>query len=292
MPLVLAFLALLVIPLATWPQELQQPKSEAATAPVPLPKGKKLILKDGSFQLVRSYEVKGDRVRFYSMERSQWEEIPSDLVDWDVTHKIEGEEARKQQALVEKVAAEEKAAKAQPIDVDASLEAAPGVFLPPGEGFFVLDGKAVLPLTQAEANTKLDKGHLLEQVVVPVPLVPTRRRVYVKGAHAKFRISNSQPEFFMRTADGREPQLVLIRTTVKGDSRVIENIDTLFIGKSEKRNALSLQSWQLTKGVYRFTLGQVLTPGEYAFAEITNEGLNLFVWDFGVGTLAAKSSTK
>lgn len=288
----MGLLVLLAFAAGARPQEPQQPKGESAEAPAPLPKGKKLILKDGSNQLVRSYEVKGDRVRFYSIERSQWEEIPNDLVDWDATHKVEAEEASKNQALVEKLAAEEKTAKAQPIDVDASIEAAPGVFLPPGEGFFVLDGKALLPLTQAEANTKLDKGRLLEQVVVPVPVVPSRRRVYVKGARAKFRITNNQPEFFMRTADSREPQMVLIRAAVKGDSRVIENLDTLFVGKSEKRNELSLQSWQLTKGVYRFTLGQALTPGEYAFAEITNEGMNLFVWDFGVDAAATKPSSK
>ena len=45
------------------------------------------MLKDGSFQLVREYAVQGDRVRYYSLDRSQWEEIPSDLVDWDATGK-------------------------------------------------------------------------------------------------------------------------------------------------------------------------------------------------------------
>src|SRR5262245_9838333 len=41
----------------------------------------KLYLKDGSFHLVREYQVQGDRIRFYSVERSQWEEMPADLVD-------------------------------------------------------------------------------------------------------------------------------------------------------------------------------------------------------------------
>src|SRR5207245_11471319 len=42
-----------------------------------LPRGKKLMLKDGTFQLVRSYERKGDRVRYYSVERGAWDEIPA-----------------------------------------------------------------------------------------------------------------------------------------------------------------------------------------------------------------------
>src|SRR5580700_11303798 len=41
----------------------------------------KLYLKDGSFHLVREYQVQSDRVHFYSVERSQWEDIPLDLVD-------------------------------------------------------------------------------------------------------------------------------------------------------------------------------------------------------------------
>src|ERR1700676_2363099 len=49
---------------------------------VPLPKGKKLFLTDGTFQIVREYQRQGDRVRYYSVERSSWEEIPARLLDW------------------------------------------------------------------------------------------------------------------------------------------------------------------------------------------------------------------
>ena len=41
----------------------------------------KLYLKDGSYHIVREYQVQPDRVRYYSVERSEWEEIPLDLVD-------------------------------------------------------------------------------------------------------------------------------------------------------------------------------------------------------------------
>lgn len=253
-----------------------------------LPRGKKLMLKDGSYQLVREYLVEGDRVRYYSLDTMQWEQMPTALVDWDATKKVEAEEAKRDAAALAKVHKQEEARRAEPLDIDASLEVAPGIFLPPGENLFVFDGKTVLPLAQAETSSKLAKRRVLEQVLVPVPIIPTRHSISIQGARAKFRLKNGQPEFYVRTADAREPAMELIRAKIHGERRQIENLDELFGAQRATRDTVMMQRWEVARGVYRFTLGQALAPGEYALAEIVRgEGLSLYVWDFGVDGNAA-----
>ena len=64
----------------------QAGSSQTSTA---APHRTRLILKDGSYQVVMSYQVNGNIVRYYSAERDATEEVPADLVDWDATHKWE-----------------------------------------------------------------------------------------------------------------------------------------------------------------------------------------------------------
>jgi hypothetical protein len=249
------------------------------------------MLKNGSYQLVREYQVDGDRVRYYSIDSSQWEQMPAALVDWEATKRVEADQAERDAEVLAKVHQQEAARVADPIDIDASLEVAPGIFLPAGDRLFVFDGKAISPLTQAETSSKLAKGHFIEQVLVPVPIIPTRRSVSIQGAQAKLRLEDAQPEFYMRTADAREPEMELIRATVHGDNRHIENLDELFGERRATRNSLSMQRWEVAKGVYRFTLSGPLAPGEYAIAEIVqDETTSLYVWDFGIfGSATAKT---
>jgi hypothetical protein len=276
-----------------WAQGTQtvQPRAES---PQPVDsRPKKLILKNGTYQIATKYQIQGDRVRYYSVDRSQWEEIPTSLVDWDATRKWEAADAQKNEEVMAKIRAAEAAEKAEPIDVDASIEVAQDVFLPPGEGLYVVDGKSVLQLQQSEAGSKRDKGQVLKQVLVPIPVIPSRQNVEIPGRQAKFRIANSQPEFYMRTADAREPVMELIRPQAHGNARKVESLDVLFKQQAAKRNTLPLQRWRVARGVYRLTLGEQLQPGEYVLAEIVpDEGMNLFLWDFGVDATAAKASGK
>ncbi|MDE3111214.1 MAG: hypothetical protein KGL02_14925, partial [Acidobacteriota bacterium] len=181
-----------------------------------LPRGTRLMLKSGSYELVREYEIQGDRVRYYSLDGSQWEVIPTAIVDWDATKKEEAEEEKNQDALASKIQKQEDEHSAvQSLDIDASLEIAPGIFLPPGVGLFAFDGKSAVQVPQAETDSHVSKTRFLERVLVPVPLVPSRHVISIPGEHSKFRLNN-QPEFYLRTTDARTPDVELIRAKVHG----------------------------------------------------------------------------
>ena len=278
----------------------QAPSKDAPQGIPALPRGKKLVLKDGSFQLVRDYARNGERVRYLSAERGEWEEIPASLVDWEATAKAAAAEQSEEDALAKKIHAQEQAQKIETVmDVDASLQVAPGVFLPPGEGMFLIDGKYVMHLEQVGSQIKTDKKQFLKQVLSPIPIVPSKRNVQIPGSHATIRVSNSQAEFYLREAPpdperatpilkssrpGESgPEVELVRATVKGSSRQLESIRSLFGEDLEqKRTTISIQRWEVARTVFRFTLSEPLPPGEYALAEILPDGMNMYVWDFGV----------
>lgn len=250
-----------------------------------LPRGKKLYLKDGSVQAVREYERTGDTVHYYSLLESQWEEIPAALVDWDATAKAEADNAAKDKDFAARVAKEERSREAVPqLDIDASLLVAPGTFLPQDLGMFALAGTKVTPLTTIKTETKLDKGRVTEQILSPIPLVPGRQRVMIKGKRAIIRLPAGELQFYLRIpVDDAQPEIAILRLHPDGETRRVEWITTPVAGEPiHQREAISILTWQVAQGVFRFTVNQNMAPGEYALAVILHDGLDTFVWDFGV----------
>ncbi|MBZ5700783.1 MAG: hypothetical protein LAN84_02955 [Acidobacteriia bacterium] len=316
-----AFCGLLLCPAApvgaAWHTAQQPPaaqdtpspaQSEAPSLPATLPRGKRLILKDGNFHIVRSYQRNGDRVRYYSIERSAWEELPAALVDWEATAKAETEQARAAEILAKKVHSEEEASRTElALDVDASLQVAPGLFLPPGEGMFVVEGRVVTPLEQVGTELHRDKKQFLKQVLVPIPIVPDKRNLEIPGSKARLRFTSATIEFYLREAPpdperaspvrkssrpGESgPEVELIRATVKGSKRQVESIRSFFGQQVDtRRDTIPLQRWDTAPTVFRFTLSQPLPPGEYVLAEFLPEGMNLYVWDFAVDAAPGQPS--
>jgi hypothetical protein len=263
-------------------------------------RGKKLVLKDGTFQLVRSYEKNGDRVKYFSLERGGWEEIPASLVDWDATAKAEKATTAADDALAAKIHKQEEERKIDTtLDVDASLQVGGGTFLPPGEGMFAVEGKSVIPIPQVGTAVKTDRKNQLKRVLSPLPIIPGKKNIELEGKRATLRINSANPEFYLReltTEDEQEsglertsrqsttgPDVELLKATVKGNKRIIESVRSLMGEQVGLENhTISIQQWEVAKRVYRYTLGEPLPPGEYVLAELLPGGLNLFVWDFGV----------
>jgi hypothetical protein len=293
---------------ATTPQKSTDSTPHSA-APVGVSQGKRLLLKDGTFQVVREYQVNGDRVRYFSLERGDWEEIPSALVDWDATAKEEKEKNKASDELAQKVHAREEAKRLDNVaDIDASLQVGEGAFLPQAEGLFVVEGKSVRVVNQAVAGTKRDKLRTVGQVLSPVPIVPGKQKVFLAGERAPLRLKTTTPEFYLREGPPdpdrvspiekssrpgeRGPDVVLIRAKQTHDGRELESIKTLFGQKiGIDMNEVAIQRWEVAPNVYRFTLGEALAPGEYVVAEVLPDGLNYYVWDFGVDS-AGGAATK
>jgi hypothetical protein len=263
-----------------------QSKPAAAAAPDNIEtagiRGKKLVLKDGSFQIVREYQVVGDRVRYYSIERSEWEEIPASLVDWDATRNAKDwpdKRAKKALALAHRVDLESRPGS---LDVDAGSGLPPGVLLPPGEGMYALNGKTVQLLQAKLAVSKLNKGRFIAKMIVPVPVIPTSYTIYLDGKHAALRIPDPEPMFFYRTTSGT-PQMRLIRTKEKGKRRQIEFLNNYFGEKKSDANEIPLNLQQISTNTYRLMAAQDLSPGEYVLAQLLpDRTIDLYVWDFAV----------
>jgi hypothetical protein len=295
-------------------QSAAQQQSTQATAqdstPHEIPHGKKLILKDGSYQIVREYQRNGDRVRYLSEERGEWEELPASIVDWDATAKDAAAGEKASAALVDKLHKQAEAKRMDNVlDIDASLQVGEGAYLPAGEGLFVVEGKSVRLLEQVGSQTKRDNLRTIEQILSPVPVVPGKLTVMIAGTRATLRLRTKTPEFYLREAppdlehvspiekSGRPgengPDVLLVHAKVVRNGRELESVRTLFGQEVDRnRNEIPIQRWEIAPSVYRFTLGEALTPGEYVLAEILPGGLNYYVWDFGVDAANTSAGQK
>lgn len=259
------------------------PTPAAGQSGAEMPRGQKLVLKDGSFQWVREYKVEGDKVSYYSLDTHQWEEMPAALIDWDATKKEAAKEQKQDATLLHAVDEREKQETADVLGVDASIEPAPGIFLPPDNGLFAFDGKKILVVNQADMKSSLSKTKTLEKIMVPVPIIPERHVISIAGTRAKLRMTNGQPEFYLRVASGGEPEIDLVRAKVRKNNREVEDVDELMDETAEKRKDVALQRWHIAENVYRYTIAKPLDPGEYVLVQnIPNDQYSIYLWDFAI----------
>ncbi len=244
----------------------------------------KLYLKDGTYQLVSSYEVQGDRVRYYSLERSDWEEIPASLVDFETTKRNAQEVQVEKKKELE--AAHDLATERFEKPPDTGFQVTPGVHLPPGEGIYALDGARVIHLLQTSGEVVTDKKRAALLLAMPLPVMKSRSLVILHGAQAAVRVPGPQPVFYVQSSDSLGTKLALIPLKSGKEARVVEKLEarqTIIRSKAtESRTAIPLERVQVTPQIYKLTPTKALSPGEYALGELLEDKLNLEVWDFGI----------
>lgn len=238
----------------------------------------KLYLKDGNYHLVSEYQVLSDRVHFYSVERSEWEDIPLDMVDLKRTQS-EATEHKAELTEDAKVLADEEAAeKAMRKEVSR---------IPQDPGVYWLDGNQAKVMQAAESIVHSDKRREVLKVLSPVPMISGKATLEIKGTHAKTVFTNPEQEFYIQLSE--EERFGMVKLTVKhdpksGDVRIVENLTYMPVTKEtvEEPNMVDVFRQQLADGLYKIWPKEKLEPGEYAVVEYTAGKVNIQTWDFAI----------
>jgi hypothetical protein len=174
---------------------------------------KRLILKDGSYQITRQYKVDGDVVRFISAERTgEWEEIPSSLIDWVATEKWARDHAPGTAEKAGSTASPGSAAAAE-LDKEAAAELlkqdkrtpyiAPGLRLPDSEGVWALDTFHDTPELVHVEQSNGDLGRSNTKNVLKGTLkLNANSQIQLEGARSKTRLHVSDPMFYVSLEGG------------------------------------------------------------------------------------------
>jgi hypothetical protein len=234
----------------------------------------KLYLKDGTFNLVREYRVGPDRVRYYSVERSEWEEIPLEMVDLKRT---ESEAAARQAQLEADARSQaEEAAAAREIGKEVSR-------IPRDAGVYRLEGQEAKALKAASSSVHTNKGRQVLKVLSPIPMVTGKGTLELDGAHSPNVFTNPEQTFYIQLSDTE--RFGVARLTVKGEVRIVENLTFVPVTKEveEKLNLVDIFRQQLgNEDLYKIWPKEPLEPGEYAVVQYTAGKLNVRTWDFAI----------
>lgn len=276
---------------------------------------KRLVLKDGSYQIADKWEIQGERVHFYSSERYDWEDIPKSLVDWDATEKFNKQNPRGvnpnvSSEEVQRVDAEEQAERAK--EEAARPQVAPGLRLPDSGGVFLLDHYRDQPQlvevvqNGGELNKQMGKN-IMKSVIIPIP-TGSKQSIDLKGAHARVQSHDDTPAVYVDvTASSpdspdnkpspelnRPDRFKIVRVQVKKDTRVVSNVKISLLGKvSNQEDVIPTKAEAVSGGEWvKLTPEHPLEAGEYAVVEMLDPtSINMFVWDFGVNPSAPMNAS-
>jgi hypothetical protein len=236
----------------------------------------KLYLKDGTYHITREYKRDADRIRYYSTERGEWEEIPLELVDLEKTEaqrKSKGDAEKQESRLMDE---EDKAERALQKEI-ASIPMEPGAYF--------MRGQTVDTLALADYQVITSKKRQALKILSPVPLVPGKAVVVIKGDRAKFTIGDERPEFYFRR-DKQERFTIVKVTPTKKNTRIVESLSIAPVVNqaSEQRKEIPVFTQDLGNGLFKVWPEKPIEPGEYAMVQFGNgddpSEIDLLVWDF------------
>lgn len=245
----------------------------------------RLYLKDGEFHVVREYQVLADRVKFYSVERGDWEEVPLELVDLKRT---KGEIARNEEEdkQLRQAEREEKEAEREAREEIENVPQEPGVYW--------INGKKIETLQIAEVKFAVDKKRQILKVMSPIPMVNGKAVMEIDGETSSRVIAEDRPEFYFRLA--REERLAIVKLLPgtgrdkakdKIKTRIVERITIAPVVNEFLEELQEVESFRRQVGELLFKIWPTkpLEPGEYALIEYSPaiEGkVTLQAWDFTI----------
>ena len=231
----------------------------------------KLYLKDGGSHQVREYKVIEDRVRYYSVERSDWEEIPLELVDLKRTRDELKEREEEQKADTQAIA-EEAAFERQIRKELRSIPEEPGVYK--------VEGDKVITLKLAECKVVTNKKRSVLKAITPIPLVAGKATVEIDGLKSALVFNGERPEFYFRL--NKEERFGIVRLTPAKASRIVEKWNILPVVNEivQEHDDVEIFRKQVGDGLYKIWPVRPIAAGEYAVLEYTENKGNTQAWDF------------
>jgi hypothetical protein len=235
----------------------------------------KLYLKDGSYHIVREYQVQSSRVHFYSVERSQWEDIPLDLVDLKRTQAEVAERQTQLEKDSQAVAGEEKAERDLARDTSR---------IPQDPGVYWLEGNQARVIKLAQSAIHTNKGRSILKALSPIPMVTGKGTLELSGAHSPNVFTNPEQELFIQLSETE--RFGIAKLTSKGAVRIVENLTFMPVTKEVVEEPTLVETFQkqLADGLYKIWPKEALEPGEYAVIEYSEGKLNIQTWDFAIQT--------